>query len=188
MILNFKLQNQIIKRTDKKIVINKSKNILFADFIFEGEEWEGIHKFAIFKNEKMQAFTSSLGLDDNCRCSVPAEAITGRYLKVSVYGGDLVTSNELTITLVPAGYTTNISNSSMSNGKDIFVDVYEKIESKIDNIIYEEGYLKCRSGEEVLCQVPLFLDVEEMIKLEVKENLPYFKLSNEGDLSVVYPD
>lgn len=56
--INFHVKNQIIKRTDKTIVVNKSKNILFADFIFDEEDWEGKHKFAIFKNET-QAFTSS---------------------------------------------------------------------------------------------------------------------------------
>lgn len=187
IILNFKVEGQFIKRDDRKMMVNKSKNIHFADFTFEGEEWEGIKKFAIFKNDYHEAYVSSLGNSEECRCSIPAEAMRGRYLKISVYGGDLITSNELTISLVPSGYTTTISTPSDS-AKDIFVDIYEKIEAKIDNIIYEDGYLICRSGEEVLCKTPLYLDIEAAVRQEVKENLPYFKLSKEGDLYVVYPD
>ena len=190
--LNFIVEGQIMQRTDKNLVVNKSKGYIFTNFLFD-EEWEGMQKFALFKNDHGKTYACSLGSSTECRCSVPAQAMTGKYFKVSVYGGegeDLLTSNLLNVVLLPSGYTTSIEDPSHNNvGVDAFVEVYEKLESKISRIEYEDGYLKCYAGNVFLQETPIFRkqDFRDEIKEEIKELMPYFEV-RDGDLYVIYPE
>lgn len=72
--------------------------------------------------------------------------MTGNYMKISIYGGDLITTTELKIILLPSGYTIDISPIDPS-AKDVFVEAFETIQSKIDQVEFEDGYLKCYGGE-----------------------------------------
>ena len=88
MDLNFKVNNQILSRLDQNILVNKSINYLFCNFNFETSEWDDLDKFAIFKDSFGRAYTIHLGTDNNCRVSVPHDALIGTHFKVSVYGGE----------------------------------------------------------------------------------------------------
>lgn len=183
MDLNFEIKNQILSRTDENILVNKSKNYVFCNFKFKTDDWDNLEKFTIFKDSWGRSFVSYLGTSSDCRCVVPAEALKGTNFKVSVYGGDLITSSELTILLVPSGYTTCISPTAEPMSRDVFVEIFDKLQSKIDNIVYEEGYLRCYSEGEVVTELMLFEDIEE----QIKELIPSFRVDDEGNLYVNYP-
>ena len=160
--LNFEITNQIIERLDKNVLVNKSQNYVKCCFNFITSDWDDLEKFAIFKDAWGHSYISSLGPTKTCECHVPNDALKGTNFKVSVYGGDLITSNELIILLIPSGYTTNISLPK-EHGKDIFVELFEKIESKIDNIIYENNNLCCFSGDDLLLNIPLILSYNDLV-------------------------
>lgn len=155
--LNFNVKNQILERTDKQVLVNKSRNYLECNFNFTTDDWEGLSKVAIFKNSFGESFTSYLGNDRECNCMVPSPALVGDYFKVSIYGGDLITTNEKTVVLIPAGYTTEISEIP-EDSADIFVQIFDQIEERIDNVIFNEGHLEFLSGENVLVDVELTVD------------------------------
>lgn len=185
MDLNFKIDHQIMSRLDKNVLVNKSKNYVFCYFTFETTEWYDIEKFAIFKDSWGNAYECSLGTNFTARCVIPSDALRGTHVKISIYGGDRITTNELTVLLIPSGYTTNINPvQDPDNDKDVFVEIFEELDSKIDNIVYEDGYLRCYADGIVVAELMLFEDIRE----EIKELIPSFRVDDEGNLYVNYPD
>ncbi|WP_407462777.1 hypothetical protein [Methanobrevibacter sp.] len=160
MDLNFEIKKQIIKRLDENILVNKSKNYVKANFTFSTKEWRGIEKFVIFKDSWGHAYTQSLGQSCDCTCDVPNDVLKGTHIKISVYGGDRVTSNELTILLIPSGYTTEISPAS-EGSKDVFVKIFEELESKIDQVEYTETSIVCYANNEIICEIPIITTVDD---------------------------
>lgn len=130
-IIKFQVKNQHLKRIDETIVVNKLKNILVARFDFK-EGWDGLNVFAIFKNiSKSYCFEVPVEEGNVGECVVPWEVLQGRWFKLTLFGGDLLTTNEVTVHLVESGYTTDVSSTSEPSS-DIFVQVYEKFDEKAD--------------------------------------------------------
>lgn len=170
MDLNFKVNNQILSRVDKQVLVNKSVNYVFCNFEFQTDDWEATDKFVIFKDSWGKAYTISLGISNTIRCVVPQEALKGTHFKISVYTGDsesLITTNELTILLIPSGYTTNITPTS-SGDPDIFIQIFEELETKIDSIIYEDGFLRCYADGKLITELELPLIVDDTLSHESK--------------------
>lgn len=67
--------NQLLKRIDKEIIVNKSRNIIKAKFNIEGDIWDDVDKFVIFTDAFDNKKTVHLGLDSICECVVPAWSI-----------------------------------------------------------------------------------------------------------------
>lgn len=155
MDLNFKINNQLLTRTDQEILVNKSKNYLHCNFLFETSDWSGLVKFALFKNEENETYPVYLGLNDTVSCIVPTKVLNGDFFKVSVYGGDFISTNEKTIVLLPAGYTGEVGED-----KDLLVKIFERIEEKIDNVTYTNGILTFESNGVVLETISLVVDSE----------------------------
>ena len=157
--LNFEINNQIIKRLDDNILVNKSKNYVKCSFEFKTEDWQELPKFALFKDDWGNTYRTHLGTGCTFECAVPHDALRGTSFKVSVYGGDLVTTNELRVLLIPSGYTTRIATASPEE-KDVFVEIFEELQTKIDKVIYEDNCIRCYAGDELLCEVQLIVDEE----------------------------
>jgi len=153
--LNFQIEKQILTRTDGNVIVNKSKNYLKCIFTFKSDEWDYITKFAIFKDSWGHAHKIFLGREDVCECMVPNGVLRGTNFKVSVYAGDLITTNELNVILIPSGYTTNFTSPEGFDEKDVFVEIFEELDSKVDNVIHEGNMLYCYAGDVVICEVPL---------------------------------
>lgn len=97
MYITFTLKNQIIKRTDKNIVVANSKNYLRAKFTFLTDDWGGTVT-GIFNG-----FTAIL--DKNNECVVPWEALQfPGELTVSAFCGDRQTANKAFLPIMESGY------------------------------------------------------------------------------------
>lgn len=97
MYITFTLKNQIIKRTDKNIVVANSKNYLRAKFTFLTDDWGGTVT-GIFNG-----FTAIL--DKNNECVVPWEALQfPGELTVSAFCGDRQTANKVYLPIMESGY------------------------------------------------------------------------------------
>lgn len=126
-----------IRRTDYNPIISSSSNYI-CNFTFEGEQWEDIEKYAIFKTNKNKSYTAALGTEMQSSSPIPQAALKGCIMRVSVYGGELITTNEVSILIVPTGYTPDPSDQD-SDFKDAFAEAYKKIENKFDNAILDEN-------------------------------------------------
>ena len=126
--LNFNIVNQTITRTDAFNVVGDSKNYLQAKFSFS-DEWSDL-KTAIFKYG--DAAYCVILPDDNV-CTVPWEVIKPPYFTVSVFGGDLITANIVSVVVEKSGYTEG------ETPEEPTPDVYTQILQKLDELSNTEG-------------------------------------------------
>ena len=98
MTLTFEVENQMIHRTDTNIVVADSKNYLHASFTFS-EEWQGA-KTAIFSHG-VDRYSVLL---ENNMCLVPWEVIKQGSIGVTVFCGDLITANNIYVSVYKSGY------------------------------------------------------------------------------------
>lgn len=125
--LQFQINNQTIKRTDKFKVVAKSHDYLFAHFEFATDEWQDITKTAIFAT-----LESNYGavLDEEGNCEVPWEVLVDNgYITVSVFGGSLITVNKAKIYIEPTGY---VESSEIDNSQEPTQDIYEQVTHYLD--------------------------------------------------------
>lgn len=121
--LYFSIKNQTISRSDSFNVVGDSRKYLKAHFTFS-EEWDGINT-AVFKNGE-DVFCVVLP-DDNS-CLVPWEVIKPPYFTVSVFGGDLITANIVSVAVEKSGYTEG------ETPEEPTPDVYTQILQKLDEL------------------------------------------------------
>lgn len=158
----FTVNNQQLKRTDTKIIVQNAKNIIKTLFSFNGELWENINKFAIFTDSWGNKTTTHLGKACKCSCIVPSSCLNGTYFKVTVYGGNLVTANNVTIPLIKSGYSKpHHQHECHQEHKDIFVDIFDKLDNKIDALLVVDNSIECYSGGELIDSVSLNGFVDE---------------------------
>lgn len=179
-ILIFNIYGQYLKRKDHHTVVNKSHNILKCKFTFKEKIWEGVEKFALFTNST-DTYNIPLGHNNSGDCIVPWEVLQGKWFKITVYGGDLITTNEVTIPLIRSGYTTDITPTDEAS-RDVFVTAVEQISSKIDTIEYEDRTLLLYSGGDLLNTISLPFADEERIKQLTDAFVP------QAELDVVLED
>lgn len=135
MDIMFNVDEQTISRENESTQpAEGSKNYLKCKFNFSSVDWTGLVKVAVFKNEQGKEFNKYLGRGAYGECFVPHGALKGDYFTVCVYGGDLITTNEVIVTLARTGYTRRCS----AGEQDIFIDIFEEIDSKVDMTSHED--------------------------------------------------
>ena len=133
MELNFTVTNQRIKYVSNLYIVEKSRNYLTAKFSFSGSEWKNVAKTAIFKKDDN---VINVLLDENGRCTVPWELITRGTLKVSVFGGDLVTVDTAEVKILKSGYEEG--NAPSEPTSDVYAQILAELQSIRDDFITEE--------------------------------------------------
>ena len=124
--LQFEITNQHIKRTDTFEPVAKSQNYLYAKFTFLTDEWTGLVT-ALFKTESS---VYEMLLDENNECLVPWEVLTSEgNIYVSIFAGDLVTTNQSRVHIIESGYTEDAESS-----EDPTPSIYEQLLAKYDEL------------------------------------------------------
>ena len=164
MRLKFSIENQIIKRIDDEILVNKTRNAVDATFTFN-ELWNDSEKIVIFSDDQGRSIREYLGkLGASYTIPVPGRVLSGRYFSVTVYAGDLLTTNTLIVYLKDSGYSKyhphhhhkhHKQDCDCDDDKDIFVDIYEKLHSCFDSLDFRDNNLSFYSDGELLCVVNL---------------------------------
>lgn len=121
MVLNFKVENQIITRLDNNKVVQDSQNYLYAKLTYS-EDWTG-EKTMVFRGKSGNAFNMLLDSEDTCL--VPWEVLTEDRFEVSAFCGDLITANVVRIDTIRSGY--EIGEESRIPTPDIYNQIIEKI-------------------------------------------------------------
>lgn len=167
-VLEFEVKNQTLTRVDSQDVVNKSKNIYKCRFKFEDEsEWIDLNKFAIFTDGWGNSSTQHLGKQGNIlSCLVPDKVLQGSYFKISVYAGDLITTNNVSIALIQSGYNHHRKHSCYENSKDIWVTVFDRLDNTIDSIVYDNNTLHLFNRDVILESIYLpFVSEDEVSTL-----------------------
>ena len=169
--LIFSIDTQIMKRIDSETIVNNSKNV-DATFTFS-EQWNDLEKFVIFKDDKGHIVREYLGrIGATYTINVPFSVLKGRYFSVSVYAGDLLTTNKVIVYLVSSGYVKHHNPQKHHHGhhkhhhpqhhshrddedKDIFVDIYEKIHDCFNSLNFCGNNLNFYHDQELLYSVSL---------------------------------
>jgi hypothetical protein len=204
--IEFEVHNQTLIRVDSKELINRNKNTYKAIFTFdEDSEWLDLNKFVIFTDGWGNTTTQHIGKSSNVlSCLIPNSVLRGSYFKVTVYAGDLVTTNSLTISLIQSGYHRPPPHSHHHHhhhpygfdcdgdytGRDIFVEIFDQLDESVDSIIYDNKTLYLFHRERVLDSIYLpFLTDDEITELvtnltnEFILNLPLASSDNDGLMS-----
>lgn len=150
MELKFRVKNQSITRTDTNIVAADSRNYLFAAFTFS-EDWDGIEKTAIFKNGSEIVH---MVLDENDVCKVPNALIKKGWLTISVFGGELITTNTYDLEILKSGLESE-ENIPEDPEEKLYLQILDKIGKKGDKIAYKDDVLTMKSGNKKIAEVPI---------------------------------
>ena len=177
-ILEFEVSNRILKRIDSQDVMNRNENVYKCQFTFEDEsDWIDLNKFVIFKDGWGNTTTVHLGKEGNVLlCLIPDKVLKGSYFQVSIYAGNLMTTNPVTVALIQSGYN-NIRyphhhypyghpHFPYDNPKphlhhphkegDIFVEIFDRLDNSIDSVVYDDNtlYLFCQGELKDLIYLP----------------------------------
>ena len=131
MELKFHIKYQVLKRVDKKTVVDLSQDYLTCNFEFINSEWEGLPKYVIFTSSAGVNNLIYLGTGMDCTAYVPNQMLTGDKFKVTVYGfvGTYrITTTQRTVIIVPSGYTPDISPIDDDVDEDFFSQITSEIE------------------------------------------------------------
>ena len=169
--LTFEIENQLLKRTDKLTIVRNSRNIIKSSFTFDTEIWEDINKFVIFTDSWGEQSVTHLGKVNKCSCIIPSSCLKGTHFKVSVYGGDLITTNDVTIILQDSSYKHHhhrpqSGHCEHSHDKDIFVDIFDRLDTKIDGVLFADGCLQLYSNDELVDSVCFNYTVDDAQLIE----------------------
>lgn len=121
MQLDFKVEEQTLTLVSLKKVVADSVKYLTCKFTFS-EDWNGVTKSATFFPVKGEPFTQPL-VDD--WCEVPHEVIKAPLFKVSVFGGELITTNIVIINVVASGYVKGETPKPPT--PDVYAQILEKM-------------------------------------------------------------
>ena len=145
MNISFKVENQLIERTDEMTVVADSRNYLYADFEFS-PEWTGTVT-AVFKNEGV-SYTAVL--DSENKCTVPWEVITEGRFSVSCFCGNRITANRAYVDVLPSGYEEGETPAEPTpDAYANMVSIFEGASQKADAVYtaYRNGELKGEKGD-----------------------------------------
>lgn len=181
MYITFTLKNQIIKRTDKNIVVANSKNYLLAKFTFLTDDWGGTVT-GIFNG-----FTAIL--DKNNECVVPWEALQfPGELMVSAFCGDRQTANKAFLPIMESGYTVRQTPEPPTP------DVYQKLIEVAKNAedvarsVREDANSGAFDGKpgQIGPQGPAGLDSPQIDDTQASTKNPWSGAKVEAEINAIY--
>lgn len=172
-ILEFEIHDQILKRIDTQEIINRNKNAYKCHFTFEdGSEWVELNKFAIFEDGWGNSSIVHLGNGDVLECIIPEKILRGSYFKISIYAGDLMSTNNVVVALIQSGYNkskryyVDDNCHSWFDGDDAFVEIFHHLTEYVDSIVYDNKTLHFFNKESLIESVYLpFISEDEFENL-----------------------
>ena len=138
--IEFTINDQILSRKGHKPVVKRNSNVYQAKFTFESEGWDNIHKFALFTDGWGHRETVYLGKGSSVlTCVIPSKVLQGSHFKVSVYSGELITTNSIVIYLEDSDQHRH--GGCDNHRKDIFVEIFDRLDKTIDSIAFSDNCL-----------------------------------------------
>lgn len=142
MELRFSIENQSLKRLDKNVIVNKTREYVTLIFSFLTEDWENVNKNVILRDEDEKNYQFNIGTNCQGTLTVPEKVLYGGFFKVSVFGiveDTRITTDVRTVVLSPSGYTTNISPIGEEEySPDVFDELNDMVSTKADIVHYHD--------------------------------------------------
>lgn len=193
MDLKFEIKDKQILRKNIQVLASQSSKCIFT---FQTKEWWGFEKYVIFWTKKEKSIIRYLGKGKECMCITPKELIKENIFSVQVYANDNYKTQKLQVGAIPEGYTITKPQKNCEKNKKtykkndpeiILYNVFSQLNTKIDKIEYEDGYLLCYANKKLVYKTPIFRNLDETIRENIKELMPYFEVQDNGDIYAIYP-
>ena len=107
--LEFKLEKQKLVRLDEYEIASFTRNYIDVTFKFD-ELWCNVKKYVLFVTPNGSQHVIKLGYGQKVSCKIPNQVLENAFFKVSVFGGDLLTSTQETVFVSSSGYTSDIDD------------------------------------------------------------------------------
>lgn len=164
MLFEFKIYDREIIKSNKSHITNIDKYNK-CRFYFDEQTWKNKELFVTFINKNGYAQTVILGKwAETLTCTIPDNILTFDYFKIFAYAKDLFKTNTLKVEVK----TPPCASKPKSN--DAINYLLEKLDTKIDNIIFEDNQLKCYSGNNLIDTIYIDNVDETIVKKVVDEH------------------
>lgn len=162
MLFEFKIYNKEIIKINKAYITNVDKYDK-CKFYFDKETWQDKELFVTFINKDGYSQTVILGKwDETLSCSIPARILDFEYFKIFCYAKDLFKTNTLKVE------NSKKCTKPKQKSKKAIDYLLEKLQTKIDNIVFEDNQLKCYSDNNLIDTI--YIDnVNETVVRDVVE-------------------
>lgn len=136
MNLKFEVENKILSQKQSSKKTKNDFDDLFCSFVFMTPEWKHLEKYAIFWNRKGKSTIRYLGKNNKLNCELPQMVLNDLYFYVQVYANDDTFTQKLKVFV--------LKDVPVKKEKEHFFekrnlnDFFEKMDTKIDNIVYDD--------------------------------------------------
>ena len=168
MIFSFKIQEKLLTKINYQEP-TKTPNIDKCKFYFDEKTWKDLEIFVVFKNNLGHSTIVPLGkYAEIMSCSVPKRIAKKKHFKMFIYAKDHFHTN--TISVVTSKGCKNITNKQMA-----LKDIIDRLNDKIDNIVYDSNQLKCFANGELVDTIYIDNVDEVLIDERIQQSLGSFK-------------
>lgn len=163
MLFEFKIYHkEIIKLNNKQIT--HTDNCDKCKFYFDKETWQNKQIFVTFISKNGYSQNVILGnWDEVLSCAIPDGISDAEFFKVFAYGRDFFRTNTLKVD------TRRYNCQRKEARKNATEYLLEKLNTKIDNITFENNQLKCYSDGKLVDTVYI-KNVDEVVVKDIINN------------------
>ena len=167
MIFKFKAKRETLSRIND---IKKDNSKYYkCKFYLDRETWGDTEIFAVFKNEIGYKKIVPLGkYADVLSCTLPTRMMLKSYFKVHIYSKNELKTNEVSIFL-------SEKCDIKVKRENAFDKLLREIQTKIDNIQFEDNQLKCYSGDTLIDTIYIDNVDEAIVKEQVEIHFQNFE-------------
>ena len=168
MILNFKIQEKVLTKINYQEPV-KSSSINKCKFYFDEKTWKDLDIFVVFKNNFGYSTMVPLGkYTPVMSCTIPNRIVKNKYFKMFIYAKDHFRTN--TISIITPHYCKTKTSKQLA-----LKDVIDKLNHKIDNILFEDNQLKCFANGKLIDTIYIDNVDEVLIDERIQSSLVSFR-------------
>ncbi len=160
MHFKFEVQHKKIKRKNIQILASEESKCFF---IFD-TNWVPMEKYVIFWTKKGKSYVEYLGTGRKCECDIPEEIFNYDVFSIQVWVSDDLYTQKLKLSIVPKKHKKphHQKKSDEEDSDIMFHQVFSQLKSKIDNIVYNNGFLECYANKKLIYKISILDDIDRI--------------------------
>jgi hypothetical protein len=165
MILDFIVEEDIRRKTQTPIKIDKNEKYYKCIFDIDESIWQDEYLIVTFKNAKGYTEDVHLGpYQEKLSCVVPLHFLLGSYFNMYIKTKNDIRTNTISIVL---------KNNFPTPPKKCHIvsDIFKEIDKKIDTIVFENNQILCYSDDKLIDTIYISIDqsvIEEIVSDELR--------------------
>ena len=165
MILEFKVSNEILKKTETPAVVDQNTNYYKCKLFMDKNVWQESLISATFMNDLGYIETVQLGeYNELLSCLIPSRIVQGGYFSLYISNDNNYKTNTISVAL------TNHYKKAEPKC-NVISEIFEQINTKIDDLVYDNYQIKCYSNGELIDVIYLGNVDENMVKDWIYEEM-----------------